>query len=187
MNLSTIRDQLPDAARDLRLNLDQVLSEPGAPGLTSRQIAFVTLACAMASRNPRLCSAALAAASEILAQEEIEAAATCAALMAMNNVYYRFTHLVADEGYRKMPARLRMNALARPGIDRTSFELGCLAVSAINGCGACVSAHEAALRREGTAPEAIQSAVRIAAVIQGTALALELMQDPPPAAMSRAN
>lgn len=178
MNLSLIRDQLPDAARDLRLNLDQVLSESGAPGLDRRQIVFIALACALTVGNARLRAAVRAAASELLSPEEIEAAATCAALMAMNNVYYRFTHLVASEDYRRMPARLRMNALARPGIDRVSFELGCLAVSAINGCGACISAHEATLRREGVSAEAIQSAARIAAVIQGTAVALELSTAP---------
>lgn len=173
MNLSHIRDLLPEAARDLRLNLDQVLSESGAPGLDARQIAFIALACALAVRQARLRAAVWRAAGAILSEEERAAAVTCAALMGMNNVYYRFTHLVGVEDYRQMPARLRMNALARPGIDTSTFELGCLAVSAINGCGACLSAHEALLRRHGVSVEAIQSAARIAAVLHGVAVALD--------------
>jgi hypothetical protein len=37
-SLDTIRDSLPDYARDLRLNLGSVLTTTGVPGLTERQI-----------------------------------------------------------------------------------------------------------------------------------------------------
>ena len=93
--------------------------------------------------------------------------------MGMNNVYYRFTHLVEDAEYEKLPARLRMNAMANPGIDRLDFELVSLAVSAINGCGRCVVAHERQLREHGVSREAVQSAVRIAAVIHAAAGVLD--------------
>ena len=63
-------------------------------------------------------------------------------------------------GYRTLPARLRMNVIARPGVDKVDFELWSLAVSAINGCGMCLDAHERELRKAGIAPEAIQAAVR---------------------------
>ena len=76
----------------------------------------------------------------------VSAAHAAAAVMAMNNVYYRFLHLVQDEEYAKLPARLRMNVIGNPGIDKADFELLALAVSAINGCGSCVAAHERQLR-----------------------------------------
>ena len=50
----------------------------------------------------------------------------------MNNVYYRFVHLVGNEEYGKLPARLRMNVIGAPGIDKTDFELYSLAVSAVH-------------------------------------------------------
>jgi alkyl hydroperoxide reductase subunit D len=92
--------------------------------------------------------------------------------MAMNNVYYRFTHLVSDTDYRSMPARLRMQVIANPGVPKADFELACLAVSAINGCGACLEAHAHQVTTAGLTKEAVQSAVRIAAVLQATAQAL---------------
>jgi alkyl hydroperoxide reductase subunit D len=88
-------------------------------------------------------------------------------------VYYRFVHIVGNGDYAKLPAKLRMNVIGNPGIDKTDFELYSLAVSAINGCGACVAAHDKVVRNAGVTAEGVQSAVRIAAVIHGIAVALE--------------
>jgi alkyl hydroperoxide reductase subunit D len=92
--------------------------------------------------------------------------------MAMNNVYYRFAHLASATEYRNLPARLRMNVIGNPGVDKVDFELWSLAVSAINGCGACVDSHERELRKHGLAVESIQAAVRIAAVVKAVASTL---------------
>ena len=67
--------------------------------------------------------------------------------MGMNNIYYRFLHLVEDGEYQTMPARLRMNIIGNPGIDKLDFELLSLAVSAVNGCGLCVTSHEKQVAR----------------------------------------
>ena len=75
----------------------------------------------------------------------------------MNNVYYRFVHLVGNDEYAKLPARLRMNVIGSPGVDKTDFELYSLAVSAINGCGACVAAHERAVRKAGISGRACRA------------------------------
>ena len=93
--------------------------------------------------------------------------------MGMNNVYYRFTHLVGSEDYRTMPARLRMNVIGNPGVARADFELWSLAVSAINGCGACLAAHERQVIEHGLSREAVQDAVRLASMLHGIAVALE--------------
>jgi len=102
----------------------------------------------------------------------VNAAHSAAAIMAMNNVYYRFVHLVGDEEYAKLPARLRMNVLGSHGIAKADFELLALAASAINGCGACVASHERQLRQHGLEREAVQSAVRVAAVVHAVARVL---------------
>jgi alkyl hydroperoxide reductase subunit D len=93
--------------------------------------------------------------------------------MAMNNIYYRFTHLASDPDYATMPARLRMNVIANPGVEKADFELWSLAVSAINGCGKCIDAHDQVLRKAGVSREAVQQAVRIAAVIHAVAATLD--------------
>jgi alkyl hydroperoxide reductase subunit D len=103
----------------------------------------------------------------------VSAAHAAAAIMTMNNVYYRFLHLVEDEEYAKLPVRLRMNVIGNPGIPKADFELLALAVSAINGCGTCVASHERQLRQHGLTREAVQSAVRIAATVHAVARVLE--------------
>ncbi len=94
-------------------------------------------------------------------------------MMAMNNIYYRFVHLSANKAYETMPARLRMNVIANPGVDKADFELWSLAVSAINGCGKCIDAHDKVLRDAGVSEDAIQNGVRYAAIIQSVAVSLE--------------
>lgn len=98
--------------------------------------------------------------------------------MAMNNVYYRFVHLASNDAYRTMPAKLRMSVIGSPGVAKADFELWCLAVSAINGCGACIDAHEKVLAAADATPEMIQFAVRCAAIIQSVAVALEAARLP---------
>jgi lipoyl-dependent peroxiredoxin subunit D len=172
-SLDTLRDSLPDYARDLRLNLGSVLAPTGAPGLTERQIWAVALAAAIASRHVPLARTIETLAGPHVTPADVNAARAAAAVMGMNNIYYRFLHLVEDEEYKQLPARLRMNVLANPGIDKLDFELLSLAVSAINGCGTCVAAHERQLRKHDISREAVQSAVRIAATVHAVAGVLE--------------
>ena len=173
-SLDLVRDAIPDYARDLKLNLGSVLTSAGAPGLNERQIWAVALASAIASRNVSFTRGLEVAASGHLDAATLQAARAAAAIMGMNNIYYRFLHLVEDPEYQTLPARLRMNVLANPGIDKLDFELLSLAVSAVNGCGLCVSSHEKKLRQHGVSRESIQSAVRIAAVVHAVAVVLEV-------------
>ena len=173
MNLETIQAGLPDYAKDLRLNLDSVLSESGAPGLSAKQVAIIALASAIASRYEPLTQAIAEQASAVLSPAEADGARAAAAIMAMNNIYYRFTHLVEDAEYQTLRAGLRMNVMANPGCGKVDFELASLAVSAINGCGKCVDSHEKTLRKHELSAQAIQSAVRIAAVIHAVAVTVE--------------
>ena len=171
--MDALRDRIPDYARDLRLNLSSVLTPQGAPGLSEAQLWMTALASAIASRNAELARAIEAAATEKLEPVQVEAARAAAAIMGMNNVYYRFLHLVEDDEYAKLPARLRMNVIGSPGVDKADFELMSLAVSAVNGCGKCVSSHERILRQHNLGREAVQSAVRIASVIHAVAGVLD--------------
>ena len=176
--LDTIRDCLPDYARDLKLNLGAVLAPTGAPGLSEKQIWGVAVASAIASRNVGFAKQIEALAAGKLDDAYLTASRAAAAIMGMNNVYYRFLHLVEDPEYAQMPARLRMNVIGNPGIDKLDFELLLLAVSAVNGCGMCIVAHEKQLRKHDVSREAIQSAVRIAATLHAVAGVLEHVEAP---------
>ena len=173
MTLETLREALPDYARDLKLNLSSVLTSQGAPGLNERQIAAIAVATSIASRNRALAQSIEEWARPHLDDANLHAARAAAAIMGMNNIYYRFLHLVEDAEYQRLPARLRMNVIGNPGIDKLDFELLSLAVSAVNGCGMCITAHEKKLREGSITREAIQSAVRIAAVIHAVAGVLD--------------
>jgi alkyl hydroperoxide reductase subunit D len=153
-----------------------VLAETGAPGLTGKQIGLIALASAIAARYEPLVVAITGEAAKHAGAAELAGARTAAAIMAMNNVYYRFTHLVGEPEYQTLRAGLRMNAMANPGCDKVDFELCSLAVSAINGCGMCMDSHEKTLRKHALPAQAVQSAVRIAAVVNAVAVTLEQAQ-----------
>lgn len=173
MILDQLKSQLPPYAKDLRLNLESVLGEGGAPGLTQKQIAIIALASAIASRHAPLTEAIVQFASQHADEKELDGARTAAALMGMTNVYYRFLHLVENDEYGTLRAGLRMNAMANPGCDKIDFDLAAVAVSAINGCGSCVASHERTLRKHDVSAQAVQSAARIAAVIHAVAVVLQ--------------
>jgi alkyl hydroperoxide reductase subunit D len=160
--------------RDTRLNIESVLTPEGAIGLTPAQIAGVALACAYSVESEELAKAIRRDHAAVLGPEAVEAARGAAAIMAMNNVYYRFLHLSDDKSFGKLPARLRMNLIGKPGIPKADFELMSLAVSAIAGCGMCINSHVAELRKHGASDEGIQSAVRIGSVIQAAQRALAI-------------
>ena len=82
--------------------------------------------------------------------------------------------MIAKESYERMPARLRMQRIAKPATNKADFELFCLAVSAINGCEMCIRSHEEGVLGGGLSEEKVQDAVRIAAVMFGAAVGLEL-------------
>jgi alkyl hydroperoxide reductase subunit D len=175
MHMTELADTIKDYGRDIRLNLSSVLSEEGAPGLSKQQIWGVALACAYYTKNEKLVGAIQSdAAAEALSPEYIEASKAAATIMAMNNVYYRFLHLSDDKNFSKMPARLRMNVIAKPGIEKKDFELMSLAVSALAGCGMCINSHVNEVAKAGISSEGSQSAVRIASVINAAAQALSI-------------
>ena len=170
MSIETLRARLPEHAKDLKLNLSSLIRESV---LTDQQLWGTLVASAIASRGRETLAAIEAEAAQHLSQEAMTAARAAAAVMSMNNVYYRFVHIASEDAYRSMPAKLRMNVIANPGIEKPDFELWSLAVSAINGCGMCVDAHEQELRKAGISREAIQAAVRIASVVHAVAVVIE--------------
>lgn len=174
MNIEQLRNQFPEYAKDIKLNLSNILTLEGAPDLTQKQIYAIALASAYATKNINLITAVSKEATSHLIENEINAAKSAAMVMAMNNIYYRFIHLVSDKSFGSLPAKLRMNVIQNPGADKIDFELSCLAVSAINGCGMCIDAHTHALNKAGVSKLAIQSAVRIASVLNAAAMVSEL-------------
>lgn len=171
MNLEIIVESLPSSARDLKLNYSSLIRNNAE--LSPQQLWGTVAASAIASRNAALTAAALASAAEQLSPAALEAVKTAAALMSMNNIFYRFHHLSSNQKYGTMPARLRMNGLRNHGVEEVDFELWSLAVSAINGCGKCVDAHETVVRDKGASEELVLAIIRVASVIHGIGVALE--------------
>lgn len=167
MSFDELMDKVPGYAKDLKLNFSTVVRQQSE--LTPQQLWGTVVACAIAARNSEMTQAALQEGTEKLSSHALEAAKSAAAIMGMNNVFYRFSHLTSNERYSTMPARLRMNAIRTHGIEQVDFELWCAAVSAINGCGACVDSHERVVREKGMPEELVLAAVRVASVIHGLA------------------
>jgi alkyl hydroperoxide reductase subunit D len=171
VTLEDIKGRLPEYAKDLKLNLSSILNTPD--GMTPQQLWGSLLVAAIASRNAALLQAVVHDASAHLDEAAVNGAKAAAAMMAMNNVYYRFLHLASNKEYGKFPARLRMNIIANPGVDKVDFELWSLVVSAINGCGICIDSHEKLLLDQGMAKTTIQHGVRIGSVIHAIAVTLD--------------
>jgi alkyl hydroperoxide reductase subunit D len=170
-SIERLKERLPDHAKDLRVNLCTITS---STSLKPQQAWGTALASAVASRNAEVVAAI--AADAPLSPEAAAAARGAAAIMAMNNIYLRFQHMMGDGSpYAQLPVRLRMQIIGRPGVDHVDFELWCLAASVINGCGHSVRTHENTVRERGGTEEQVQDAVRIAAVIHAVALTLDTL------------
>jgi alkyl hydroperoxide reductase subunit D len=165
--------EIVEPARDLKLNLQSVLAASGG-SLTPAQRWGVAIACAVVSRNPRLQAAVVADARNEVGAAVVDDAIAAAAIMGMNNVYYRFRHKIEKPGYADRPARLRMNRLVKPAGSKVDFELYSLAASAILGCDWCLRAHEKVVLEGGLTEEQVHDAIRIAATVNGAAIALEV-------------
>jgi len=169
MSLNQLKNMVPDYAKDLKLNLGSLANEDD---LNDQQKWGAFLACALAGRNETVIRMINAEAEDSLSADALNGAKSAAAIMGMNNIYYRFAHIASSKEYMTMPAKLRMNVIANPGVDKVDFELWSLAVSAINGCGMCIDAHEKQLLDHGVTKTQIQTAVRIAATIQAISAVL---------------
>lgn len=167
--LESLRQSFPDYAKDIKLNLSNVLSDSS---LTADQRWGVAVACAIACNSPQLKEATIADAKKHVEPKVLEDAAAAATLMAMNNIYYRFRHMVEKPSYSQKPPRLRMNRIMQPTTNKVDFELNSLAVSAIHGCEMCVQAHEKALMGHGVTEDQVNDAIRIAATFHAAAQAL---------------
>jgi alkyl hydroperoxide reductase subunit D len=169
---SQLAETFPDTARDIRVNLQNVLL-PGA--LSADQVWGTAVASARAARNAALVTALEADAKAAGTSDACLADARAAAvLMSMNNVFYRFKHLIGKETYEKKPARLRMQRLSQVESSKADFELFCLAVSAINNCQSCMAAHEASVLRLGLTEDHVLDSIRIASTVHAAAVAAEI-------------
>ena len=169
--LEHIKVNIPEVAKDIRLNLGKVL-EVVNDGLTTEQLFSSALAVAYTLEDDELIEGLK---QELVNTELIRAAQLAASLMAMTNIYYRFVHLTEDAEVGHIPAGLRMQGMMNPGIDKVTFELLCLAVSAVNGCGTCVSSHTHQLREHGLSAGAIAHVGRISAVINAVSVSRKIL------------
>ena len=175
-NLEDLKGAMPDFAKDIKLNLSSVLREAPESGLTQKQIAAIALSSAYTTRQHDVIAALEGEFRAQFSDAELNAVKSAVTIMGMNNIYYRFLHLVENKDYQRMPAGLRMNVIANPGIEKIDFELCSLAVSAINGCGMCIESHVAQIEKHGTSQAGVQHAIKISAVVNAAAQALEMIE-----------
>ena len=176
-NLEQFKNSIPDYAKDIKMNLNTLLSQENQREnqiLTQKQIFGIALACAYSAKEKNLITIMENEAAQLISETELKAAKTASILMAMNNIYYRFTHISEDKEYSQMPTGLRMRGIIDHGIDKTDFEIFCLAVSIINGCAICIDAHANQLIKFGLSKAQIQMIAKIAAVINSGAQLLTI-------------
>ena len=170
MALEALAQSLPPYAADIAANLKALAAETL---LSDQQKWGCFVASAHAIATPVALQAIEAEAAEAgLSAAAMSAARGAAAIMAQNNVYFRALALMKNQDYRALRSRLRMSIAFKPGVPMDDFDLWCVAVSAIHGCPDCLDAHEGALRGRGVSAEAVQTALRIAAVVHAVSRVL---------------
>ncbi|WP_018692321.1 carboxymuconolactone decarboxylase family protein [Algicola sagamiensis] len=174
MSISSIKDQLGDYAKDIRLNLSNLFNNIEQAGMTPVQFYGTALSVAYTLKNNALIDMIITEAGEHLGEKEINAAKVASTLMAMNNIYYRFVHLVSDKEYGSMPANLRMSQMMNSGVSQVDFEIFSLAISAINGCGLCIDSHVKQLEKHSVSKQTIQTSIRLAATLNAADQALAI-------------
>ena len=167
--IETIKAALPAYAKDTKLNLGSVTT---TSSLTPQQLWGALVATAVASRNAFVLREIAEEAAKNMSPEAFEAAKAAASIMAMNNVYYRGKHLIGEDAYQSLPARLRMQVIGNPGVEKVDFELWCLAVSAVTGCGVCLESHEKTVVNAGSSRDNVHDALRVAAVVHAAAVTI---------------
>jgi lipoyl-dependent peroxiredoxin subunit D len=172
MGVESLKDALPEYAKDLKLNLGSITR---STVLNSEQLWGTLLASAAATQNTQVLAEIGAEATEQLSPEAYQAALGAASVMGMNNVFYRGRGFL-DGKYDDLRPGLRMNIIGNPGVKKANFELWSFAVSSINGCSHCMTAHEHTLREAGVDREAILEALKVAAIVTGVAQAISIAQ-----------
>lgn len=168
--IDSLRETFPETAKDMKLNLSTISA---SDYLDADQIWGVALASAYFVNEPKLLAALVGDAKTAgIAEAVFDDAKAAATLMGMNTIYYRFRHLVGKESYSTKPARLRMSWMARPRTTKATFELMSMAIAVLAGCEVCIKTHEASILQHGLSEEHVHDVVRIAAILQGSALAL---------------
>jgi lipoyl-dependent peroxiredoxin subunit D len=164
--LNTIKDQIPDFAKDIRLNIDGVIARSS---LAPEDALGVALAAAFAAKSKPLVEIFKASTPA----PEAHAALTAAALMGMNNAWYPFVEMANDEDLKTQRAELRMNAYASSGgVEKKKFEAYALSASIVGKCHFCVGSHYALLKKEGLTTQQLRDIGRIAAVVNAAALVI---------------
>ena len=169
MSINSLKEALPEYAKDIKLNISSALMQKA---LSETQLWGTAVAVAAACRSKQVAEWVYTEAKQHLDDTNFNAARGAAALMAMNNTFYRTLHLAEDESLLQKPAGLRMNFMKSHGADAVDFELWSLAVSAVNGCGLCISSHRKHLLESGVTDDQILSAIRIASSLNAAAAVL---------------
>ena len=166
MNITEIVSSFPEYAKDIKLNYSKILNEQV---LNKQQLYSIILISSFSTKLPFLKDAALEEVKEHLDETIMEDIYGAYSIMSMNAIYYRFTHLATEYNYSIMPANLRMQYLSKYKINKSDFEMLCLAVAVIIGCGKCINAHEVILRQNNITNLSIQTIARIASIINSIA------------------
>ena len=127
LTFEELSQALPAYAKDLKLNLSSVLRQTE---LTPQQTWGTAVASALASRNKDVYAAIVGEGAKNLSPEALEGAKAAGAIMGMNNVYYRFQHLV-EKGVNEESIAAAIRIASVIAAIATVFEVEPVAVPAL--------------------------------------------------------
>ena len=173
MNIQETLNTFPEYAKDIKLNYSKIINENI---FNQQQLYGIILVSSFATKMDDLVKAAFNEAKDIIDETLIEDVYGAFSLMSMNAIYYRFTHLATENDYSNMPANLRMQYMNKHKMSKPDFEMLCLAVAIIMGCGKCINAHEKVLTENNITTQSIQAIARIASIVNAIANIMRLQK-----------
>ena len=166
MNIQESLNAFPEYAKDIKLNYSKIINENI---LNQQQLYGIILVSSLATQMEDLINAALNETKDKINSLFMDDIYGAYSIMSMNAIYYRFTHLATANNYSSMPANLRMQYMSKHKMSKPDFEMLCLAVAIILGCGKCINAHEEVLTKSNVSTQNIQTVARIASIINAIA------------------
>jgi alkyl hydroperoxide reductase subunit D len=158
--IDKIKENIPEYAKDIKLNLDAVINRSS---LGVEQSNGCALACAITLGNHYLVDII----SESITDEiQKNSAMSAGIIMAQNNIWYPYVDMTSDANLKGLPAQLRMNVIGNHGgTTKELFEAYSLSASIIGKCHFCVQAHYNSLKSLGYTVEQLRDIGRIASTI----------------------
>ncbi|MCE2992727.1 MAG: carboxymuconolactone decarboxylase family protein [Alphaproteobacteria bacterium] len=174
MALTSILRKLPSYAKDVKFELDQIFYHSKFHDLSDEQLYSVALAICYSLKHEQLINAFRYEAKLYIDDLNIEVIKGASSIMSMYNVFYRTTKESSDHAIADAEMLLSDTTTQNPGIDKATYNMCQLAISALNHCSFCVDFYTNKLIGKSIPQSTIINIIRLVSVLKAVSDVLEI-------------